>query len=57
MTADIIFLGILAIAAMVLFTYFKNRQAERKEERRERLLEKQEELLELLKKKDEDIPE
>ncbi len=40
----------LFIVAFWLFTYLKNKQADRSRHRRERLQEKQEELIELLKK-------
>jgi hypothetical protein len=43
-------IGICAFAAIMLFGYMRNRQADRNDRRRERLEEKQEELLELLRK-------
>lgn len=43
-------IGICAFAAIILFGYMRNRQAERNDRRRERLEEKQEELLEMLRK-------
>lgn len=39
---------ILIFISLILFTYFRNRQAKRKDERREKLLEKQEELRDML---------
>ncbi len=49
----IYFLIIIATSfvSLLLFGYFRNRQAKRNDERRERLWKKQEELMEMLKDK------
>lgn len=39
-----------AIVALMIFAYMRNRQADRQDERRQRLEEKQEALMEMLKK-------
>lgn len=39
-----------AIIALIIFAYMRNRQADRQDERRQRLEEKQEALMEMLKK-------
>ena len=44
----------VSFVAILLFAYFRNRQAKRNDERRERLWQKQEELIEMLKKKEDD---
>ena len=41
----------IAFIALLLFAYFRNRQAKRNDARRERLWQKQEELMEMLEKK------
>ncbi|MEI8059510.1 MAG: hypothetical protein WCG67_05075 [Ferruginibacter sp.] len=43
-------IGIGAFAALYLFGYMRNRQADRNDRRRERLEEKQEELIDMLRK-------
>ena len=43
-------LVVIAVLALAFISYMKNKQANRREERRERFLEKQEELLERLRK-------
>ena len=43
--------GVIFVAAIIIFIYFKNKQANRTIDRRNRLAEKQEELIEMLKNK------
>ena len=43
-------IGVCAFGAIILFGYMRNRQADRNDQRRQRLEEKQEELLEMLRK-------
>jgi len=43
----------LSFVSLMLFAYFRNRQAKRNDERRERLWKKQDELMEMLNKKQE----
>jgi hypothetical protein len=47
---DVPVIGICAFAAIYLFGYMRNRQADRNDRRRERLEEKQEALMEILRK-------
>ena len=45
--------GVIFVVAIIIFIYFKNKQANRAIDRRNRLAEKQEELIEMLKNKNE----
>ena len=51
MISIMVVIFIIAFIALLLFAYFRNRQAKRNDALRERLWQKQEELMEMLEKK------
>jgi len=51
--AVVLILMVIALAAVWLFAHFRNKQADRNDNRREKLSEKREELLKRLRKRDE----